>query len=251
MTQSQELKHALTITSKVSAYLLDQWNRDHQAFEKGENTGHFATHVDTASHDIYVEYLSKKTPTINIHSEEGPGEITKDTWIIDPLEGTTNFRLKIPYFATQICLLRDGEPTIAVVSMPAMGLILYAEKGKGSFSNGEQLMIDPVSPLSHRVGSITRGGSNENYIELLELLKNKVATIRIYGATGVDMAHVALNRIALFATIGSQNYDILPGALLITEAGGVVKNIDSTPYHHASNDIVAGHADYIESFFSI
>ena len=206
----------------------------------------FVSNADERTERILVEELSKARPGYSFLVEEqglieGPDKSHR--FIIDPLDGTTNFLHGIPHFAISIALERDGQLTSAVVYNPVTDEMYTAERGHGAYLNDKRLRVAGRSALQEAV--IATGipflGREGHEIFLTELARLMAATagVRRFGAASLDLAYVAAGRVDGFWEFGLSPWDTAAGTLLIQEAGGRVGTPAGEEYALGPN-IIAG-----------
>lgn len=218
-------KIAQEINNKAGKYLLQQFGSIKAMRLKEE--AHYTIPEDSVCNDLYEKFLRKKTPEVKLYTEEGERNLDKGlTWVIDPIEGTSNFRVRNPFFATQICLVEYFKPVISIVYAPKLDQLFHAIKGRGAFLNGKRLRVSEVNDLKLCLITLGKGGGKYNkwYAETLGKIMPHVRTIRSLGACGIEMAYTAAGITDFYVSNGNHLYDLLPGVLLIKEADGVVKN---------------------------
>jgi len=192
----------------------------------------FVSTADLQAERILKAELGKARPEFGFLMEEG-GAVTGDgrhRWIVDPLDGTTNFLHGIPHFAISIAVEREGEIIAGVVYDPMRDEMFYAEKGFGAFVNDRRLRVSARQQLGDSV--IGTGipyrerGDHPEYLKLLAAVMATTAGVRRMGAASLDLAYVAAGRYDGFFEIGLSPWDIAAGMLLVREAGGYVSEID-------------------------
>jgi myo-inositol-1(or 4)-monophosphatase len=202
-----------------------------QVSKKG--AGDYVSAADLKAEQVLVDELNKARPGYSILAEERglvEGTDKTHTWIIDPLDGTTNFLHAIPHFAVNIGLQRDGAIVAAVTYNPASGDIFWSERGKGAFLNDKRLRVAARRDLTECVlaTGIPFVGRPGHGIFLKELhqIAQRVSGVRRFGSAALDLAWVAAGRFDGFWERGLKPWDIAAGILLVTEAGGKVSGID-------------------------
>ena len=210
---------------------------------KGRND--FVSEVDHQSESIIIDTIHKSYPGHAILAEErGQQGDNEYQWVIDPLDGTTNFLHGFPQFAVSIALLHRGIPDQGVVYDPLRQELFTASKGAGAYLNRKRIRVSKRKSLQGALlGTGFPFGDNRHldyFIATYRALFPLVAGIRRAGAASLDLAYVACGRLDGFWEIGLQPWDIAAGDLLIHEAGGVVSNIEGKPGHLDSGDILAG-----------
>jgi myo-inositol-1(or 4)-monophosphatase len=190
--------------------------------------------------------LSKGRPGYGFlmeESGESHGSDARHRWIVDPLDGTTNFLHGIPHFAISIALERDGEIVAGVVYDPTRDEMFWAEKGAGAYVNEHRLRVSARRGLGDAVigtGIPFRGrGDHPSYLSALGAVMSSTAGVRRLGAAALDLAYVAAGRYDGFWEFGLSPWDIAAGLLLIREAGGYVSDLTGGHDMLASGDIIA------------
>lgn len=211
--------------------------------EKASND--FVTEVDREAEQAIIRTLREAYPAHSILAEEsGASGNSEYQWIIDPLDGTTNFVHGFPQYAVSIALSHKGAITQAVVYDPERNDLYTATKGRGAYLNDTRIR---VSKRLHLQGALIGTGFPYRQIEhidayfgmMRDIIKN-TAGIRRPGSAALDLASVAAGRFDGFWELGLSKWDIAAGALLITEAGGMVGDLQGNEGYMDSGNIVAG-----------
>jgi len=208
----------------------------------------FVSKADLRAEQVIFGELQKARPTYAFLMEEG-GEVAgtdgQHRWIVDPLDGTTNFLHSIPLFAVAIALERANEIVAAVIYNPVMDELYTAEKGGGTWLNDrKRLRVAGRRNLSEAVvctGIKTQGTANDG-LQLRQLahINPAVAGIRRSGSIAMDMAWLAAGRYDALWEAGLAPWDVAPGMLMVKEAGGFVSDFAGTPGSVWNGQIVAG-----------
>ncbi|MBA3814007.1 MAG: inositol monophosphatase [Alphaproteobacteria bacterium] len=192
--------------------------------------GDFVSNADKKAENSIYKDLKKARPTYGFIMEEG-GEIPGEedyTWIVDPLDGTTNFLHAIPHFAISIGLQKGSEMIAGVIYDPIKDELFYAEKGGGAFLNERRLRVSARQSLNDALlGTGIPFASHTltdrvKFQDSLERVMPHVAGVRRMGAAALDMAYVAAGRYEGYWELGINSWDIAAGIVLIQEAGGYV-----------------------------
>jgi len=182
----------------------------------------FVTNADTKAEKIIIEELSKARKNYSILSEEDGSKIGKDKnniWIIDPIDGTTNYLHGVPHFAISIALKSNNEIISGVIYDPIKDEMFYAEKNNGAYYNNQRIRVSKKKKLEDCLFA-TGGNISE---------KNKTNTniiIRRSGSAALDMAYVAAGRFDGYFQKNLNIWDIAAGIIIIKEAGGIINEID-------------------------
>ena len=213
--------------------------------------GDYVSQADRKAEKIIRDELMKARPTYGFLGEESEEIVGTDgahRWIVDPLDGTTNFLHGIPFFAVSIALERNGEIVAAVVLNPATDELFTAERGGGAFLNDRRLRVAARKVLSDAVigcgvPHLGRGNHGKFLIELRHAM-GEVAGVRRMGAVALDLAYVAAGRFDGFWERDLMPWDTAAGILLIREAGGYASDLEGGNAVFDTGTVVAGN-EYI------
>jgi len=193
----------------------------------------FVTSADRRTEKILLEELQRARPGYTFLAEEsglieGPDKTHR--FIIDPLDGTTNFLHAIPHFAISIGLEREGQLVSAVVYNPVTDDMFTAEKSHGAYLNDKRLRVAarkhlPESLIATGIPFLGKEG-HEHYLKELEAVMGATSGVRRFGAAALDLAYVAAGRFDGFWERGLKPWDMAAGILLVREAGGFVSDLD-------------------------
>lgn len=239
------LNIAIRAARSAGALIVRQMERADTLNVTAKGRNDFVTEVDHRAEQIIIDTIHKAYPDHGIFAEEsgehGGGETT---WIIDPLDGTTNFLHNFPHFAISIAVQHRSQITQAVVFDPIRQELFTASRGEGAQLDNHRIRVSRKSDLDSALlgtGFPFREMSNlETYIATLRALLPGCAGIRRAGSAALDLAYVAAGRLDGFWEFGLQRWDIAAGALLIQEAGGFVSDPAGGETYLESGDIVAG-----------
>ncbi len=213
--------------------------------------GDFVTASDIKAEQILFEELTKARPGYGFLGEERglvEGTDKTHTWIVDPIDGTTNFMHGIPHFACTVALEREGQIVAGVTLNPISGDLFWAERGRGAFLNNDRrLRVSGRRELADSLIAtglpfIGRPGHAQSLRELHQLTQ-RVSGIRRFGAASLDIAWVAAGRYDGYWERNIKPWDIAAGVLMITEAGGKVTSIDSEDAPWRSGEVLASNLD--------
>lgn len=224
-----------------------------QVSSKG--AGDFVSRADIASEQIIRDTLMEARPNYGWLGEESGAVEGKDPtrrWIVDPLDGTTNFLHGQPHWAVSIALEHKGEVVSGVVFDPAKDEMFVAEKGQGAWFNGTRLrvsdrtrMIEAVFATGLPFGG--RSGLPEALQDLARLLPT-CAGVRRYGAAALDLTYVAAGRYEGYWERSINEWDIAAGSLIVREAGGLVEGVNAGTDPLASGSVLAANGSIFETF---
>ncbi|MCB1413458.1 MAG: inositol monophosphatase [Xanthobacteraceae bacterium] len=207
----------------------------------------FVSAADRRAEEMLYADLAKARPGYGFIGEEGgrrEGADKSHTWIVDPLDGTTNFLHGIPQFAISIALQREDTVVAGVIYNPATDELYIAERGKGAFLNDQRLRVAARKELKDCVIAcglphIGRGDHELSRREMAEL-QPRVAGLRRFGAASLDLAFVAAGRLDGYWERNLKPWDMAAGMILVREAGGVVSDIQTPGDPLLSGDVICG-----------
>ncbi|MBH2016398.1 MAG: inositol monophosphatase [Burkholderiales bacterium] len=207
----------------------------------------FVTEVDQAAERVIIETILEAYPGHGILAEESgrtQGARHSDyVWIIDPLDGTTNFIHGFPVYAVSIALSYRGQVQQAVVYDPTRNDLFYASKGKGAYLNDRRLRVSKrTRMLEALIGTgfpFRKGDNFQRYLKMFEDVMVQCAGLRRPGAASLDLCYVAAGYYDGFFETGLSPWDVAAGSLMITEAGGLVGNFTGEPDFLYQREIVA------------
>ncbi|WP_421933313.1 inositol monophosphatase family protein [Phenylobacterium sp.] len=210
----------------------------------------FVSAADLKAEQTIFEMLQKARPGYGFLGEERgliEGTDKTHTWIVDPLDGTTNFLHAIPHFAINIALQREGAIVAAVTYNPVTNELFWAEKGKGCFVNDKRLRVAARQHLAESVlatGIPFLGhGQHATFLKELHQISQRVAGVRRFGAAALDLAFVAAGRFDGYWERDLKPWDLAAGLLLVSEAGGKVTSAEGDEDVLGSGSICASNLE--------
>jgi myo-inositol-1(or 4)-monophosphatase len=209
-----------------------------------KQTNDYLSFVDETSEKTIISIIHKNFPDHSILAEEGgASELSDDyRWIIDPLDGTTNYISGLPVFAVSIALQKGDEIILGVVYDPLQDELFWAEKGKGAYINEKQIHVSDTDNLSG--GLIATGFPFKAkhllkpYLNSFEEIFNTCIGIRRMGAAAIDIAYVAAGRFAGFWELGLSPWDLAAGSVIVKEAGGEISDFWGNPDYMFKNYLI-------------
>lgn len=247
------LNFAIQTAHDAGRILAEKFGRSINVSNKGDID--LVTEADIASEQLIVERIRNHHPRHSILAEES-GEVecvagadSDFKWIVDPLDGTTNYAHGYPCFCVSIALERDGEIVIGVVYDPMRDEMFAAERGEGATLNGRRVMVSETSELNRALICTgfpydVRGRSE--FTRHFAAFIMRAQAVRRDGSAALDLAYVSCGRFDGFYEEGLRPWDVAAGKLLVEEAGGRVTHYDGAPFDIyrppilASNGLVHG-----------
>lgn len=246
---------AIATARQAGLYLRDNFHKSHTISFKG--TINIVTEADRKAEEMILHAIRHEFPDHDILTEETPGTDRGRPirWIIDPLDGTTNYAHGFPAFCVSIALEVDGLVNLGVVYHPMLEELFVAERGGGALLNGYPIHVSPIDDLSR---SLLATGfpydireSEQNNIRHFNAMALRAQAIRRAGSAALDMAYVAAGRFDGFWELKLMPWDTAAGLLLIEEAGGVVSDLFGNPYHLNTSSILASNGFIHEQMMEV
>ena len=209
----------------------------------------YVTEIDHAAEQAIIEVLQKAYPTHAVLAEESGAssnlhDENENVWIIDPIDGTTNFIHGFPQYCVSIALQQRGITTQAVIFDPTRNDLFVATKGNGAFLNDKRLRVSKCDKLADSLigtGFPARDLSKlDEYMTMFKQITERCQGLRRPGSAALDLAYVAAGRLDGFFEKGLSSWDMAAGALLITEAGGIIGDFKGEQSYLEKGDVIAG-----------
>jgi myo-inositol-1(or 4)-monophosphatase len=202
------------------------------------------TKYDYAAQKAILKIITNAFPDHSLMSEEGISVVTKSPyqWIIDPLDGTSNFSRGIPHFATSIGLAYKDKLILGVVGIPPTGELFYASKGHGTFRNNRRVKVSQTKDLSQALIGVSMARSAAALklgTKTFQAVTRAPAKPRIYGGLAADLARVSMGALDGIIFNHLNPWDIAAGIVLVTEAGGKVSGAEGKPFSLSAIQMVA------------
>lgn len=245
----------ITIATRAAAaagkLLLQRFTNLHRRDVDVKSAHELVTAADRASNLLIQKYLQKAFPNIGVLSEEGRNRPGKLRWVIDPLDGTTNFVLHVPFFGVSIALMEGDTPLFGVITCPPTGEVFIGARGQGATKNGKSLQRHRSLPLpqaiigygySHSIRSLHAS------LVIAEKLSHHLRAVRHAGSTALDLAYLAAGRLDAVIIAGPINlWDVAAGVVIAEEAGCVLQNERGSQWTPKSRDLYAGPSKQIQA----
>ncbi|MGI6638190.1 MAG: inositol monophosphatase family protein [Desulfobulbus sp.] len=235
-TLTQLLEVAIEAAQSAGQILVHHYGKPHDIVKKGAVD--LVTEADLASEKAIVALLQHKTPQITIMAEEQSDSHTlnqtETLWVVDPLDGTTNFAHGFPFFSVSIALLQAGKPLVGVVYAPMLEELFCAQTGGGATLNNTPIRTSTADTLIEAL--VATGFPYERRAQLprimqqLQAVLHHVQDVRRAGSAAIDLAYVACGRLDAYYEVQLSPWDTAAGWLLVEEAGGRVTGIDGAAY---------------------
>jgi myo-inositol-1(or 4)-monophosphatase len=243
MTDLQKAKKiSIEAAKDAGALLMDNLTKVKQKSFKAKHD--IVTEVDIAAEKIIVEKIKSAFPGHNILSEESGATKNNSefSWLIDPTDGTMNYYHASPPFRVALCLMKNNQPLLSTIYNPAKDELYYAEKGQGATMNGKSIGVNENFDIKNSVVMThisSKKDARARTILALDNIFKKTLHMRIFGSGIAAMTYVASGKFDVFFNVKTYPWDILPGALLVQEAGGIVTDIEGKNITTESTSVLA------------
>ena len=239
------LHTAQTAARKAAIILMDNFGKVRKNDIRKKSKTDFLSFVDEQSEKSIIETIHAEFPGHSILAEESGNSHLEDDylWIIDPLDGTTNYLSSIPIFAISIAVKHKNEIITGVVYDPVRDEMFYAEKNKGAFMNGEPVKVSDVGDLNESLFAtgfpFKEKHILQDYLKAFEEVFFNSIGARRMGAAAIDMCYVAAGKFDAFWEIGLNPWDIAAGEIILKEAGGRITDFWNQPNHLSCSYVIA------------
>ena len=238
------IKDILEIAAIAGEIIREGFGKNFQ-IEYKTNEKNLVTEIDKKSENAIIDFITKKYPTHNILTEES-GEHKKNSeylWVIDPIDGTTNFAHGLPIFSVSIGLMKKNEIVAGVVYDVMQNIFYSAEKGGGAFANDKKISVSDNDKIG--LGVLVTGfpynvaDNPDKAFERFESLTKQARAVRRLGSAAIDFCYVARGVFDGFWEVSLQPWDLCAGKLLVEEAGGIVTDFNGNEIDIFSQQILA------------
>ena len=227
------LQTAIEAAKRAGQVIAERYPAGRNATFKGYRD--LVTDTDVAAEAVILDLIRARFPDHAILAEEGGGDEAHGdyVWVVDPLDGTTNYAHHVPVFCTSIGVLERCQPIIGVIHDPLREQTFVAERGKGATFNGEPIHASATSRLIHSVVGLDWGHSDEVRGQTLDLLLQiapRCGTVRALGSAALALAYVAAGWLDAYFNLSLKPWDTAAGTLLVAEAGGRCTTLKGEPF---------------------
>jgi len=240
---SDQLKEfAVNLAKEAGSVLMDYFQRDQELINLRSTAKEAATKYDKLFDQLIIEKIRKTYPNHSLLTEESGYQAADPDWlwIVDSLDGTGNFANQNSYFSVCLALVHKGKLSLGVIYAPAIHELYLAEKGKGAFLNQKRIHVSNIGELQKSYLFYCEGGEKDRIRtgNILHGIYPKVMDIRKLGSAGLETAWVAAGRGEAYFTTKIEPWDVAPGVLLVSEAGGYVTDFKGNPWRQECGDFL-------------
>ena len=245
---------AILAVKEASKIIMDNFQKKHDI--KIKNYKEIVTEVDRMAEKKIISVIQKKFPDHQILGEE-TGEHKTDSeykWIIDPIDGTTNYSIGHPFFNTSIGLAKDNEIILGVVYAHVTDELFVAEKGKGAYMNGKKIFVSDRKDLDFSFITYCHGKTPEDVktiISLINEIRPKSRDMVRMKSAALELAYLASGRVETFVYNNVSSWDVAAGVLLVKEAGGKITDFEGNDWNLTKNNLVATNGKIHEKILNL
>lgn len=236
MTSYQPILTAAKEIARAAGRLaLTQFTHERKMTRKGFRD--FVTDADFAAQQLVVERVREQFPGHGFIAEEDDDSLddrAEYVWIIDPIDGTTNYSRKVPFFCVSLGVAHDGQMVIGVIYDPVRDELFSATRGGGAFVNGVPIHVSTVSDMNSAIVSFDWSRDvavREATLQLLQTVALEPRSVRSFGAAAIAICWVACGRVDAYFNYQLSAWDVAAGQVILTEAGGGVSGFDGRPFN--------------------
>jgi myo-inositol-1(or 4)-monophosphatase len=255
---SSLLKKVEEVVIRIGEFQKEHWNHVAQNEIQLKSSNQLVSFVDQQSEQMLVDGLTELVEGSTVIGEESAAEnrvLTEYTWIIDPLDGTTNFLHGLPVFSISVALFHQNDPVLAVVHCPVLKETFTSYLNGGAYLNGSPIHVSSNNHLNNCL--IATGfpyhefGRMDGYVETLKTFMTDTQGLRRMGSAAIDLAYTACGRFDAFFEMDLSPWDIAAGILLVREAGGMVTDFSGNTELVFGNEIIAASSLIYSDFTQI
>ncbi len=236
-------KTGISAVKKAGKLALQEYKKFHRSQINLKSGHEIVTKVDLASEKIIINEIKKNFKDHEILSEESGFNYKKSDylWIIDPIDGTTNFTIHNPLWAISVGVAYKDKIIFGFIYAPFLGELFIAEKGKGAYLNNHKIKISKTAKKKE-IHTFCHGSDKKSLLKALKYYKKQKLSrldCRQLGSASMELAYVASGRVESIMIPGAHSWDVAAGVLIVREAGGKVTDFKGKPWNLKSKDIVA------------
>ncbi len=222
-------------------------NFDHDRVEQKKGFNDLVSYVDKEAEEKFVKALKKVVPEAGFIAEEGTAEAAEEyNWVIDPVDGTTNYLHSLPIYSTSVALIKGEELLSGVVYEIGADECFYAHQESDAFLNGDSIKVSQAKSLKESLlatGFPYRGEQKmDNFMEMFKTFMANTHGVRRLGSAAADLVYVACGRLEGFYEFNLNPWDLAAGALIVKQAGGKVTNFSGKNEYLFSGEIFASNS---------
>jgi myo-inositol-1(or 4)-monophosphatase len=249
-------KEVVILVKNTGHYITTELEKRESIQIESKGLHNYVTHVDLTSEKMLIEGLSKIVPGSGFIAEEGTNTTKAKVfnWVIDPLDGTTNYIHGLPPFAISVALMQNKEIVLGVIYEMGLKECFYAWKEGKAFLNGKEIRVTDVSRINDSLIATGFPYHNymylDNYMKTIKYFMKNSHGLRRLGSAATDIAYVACGRFEGFYEYGLNPWDVAAGVIILNEAGGKVSDFKGGRNYLFGGEIIATNANVFDEFLA-
>ena len=247
MNLNNILQQTLAITKETGHFMLEEARKFDSSSIEYKGLNDLVSYVDKEAEKMLVAGLSNILPEAGFITEEGTaeaGKAEKYNWVIDPIDGTTNYVHGLPLYSTSIALMEGNEVVLGVINEPNRGECFHTIKGGKAYLNDTEISVSAISELKNSLLATgfpySKFRDMPAYIEIVQALMQQTHGLRRMGSAAIDLAYVACGRFEGYFEYNLKPWDVAAGAFLVQQAGGTVTTFSGTDNYIFAGELVSG-----------
>jgi myo-inositol-1(or 4)-monophosphatase len=247
------LDTAIEAARAAGQEIIRRWPQERDVRSKGFRD--IVTDADLAAQEALIAIIRARFPQHGILSEEGlaPTNNADTVWVLDPLDGTTNYARRLPSFSVSVAVARSDALIVGVVYDPLRDYIFCAERGAGATWNGQRLHVSQVDDLGQAVAGVDfarEPAIRSSQMATMVVCSERIRTFRSFGSAALGLCFVAAGWLDAYFHLSLAPWDVAAGALMVTEAGGAITSTDGKPWSYTQPRCLATngklHSEFLE-----
>ena len=247
------LDTAIEAARAAGQEIIRRWPQERDVRSKGFRD--IVTDADLAAQEALIAIIRARFPQHGILSEEGlaPTNNADTVWVLDPLDGTTNYARRLPSFSVSVAVARGDALIVGVVYDPLRDYIFCAERGAGATWNGQRLRVSQVDDLGQAVAGVDfarEPAIRSSQMATMVVCSERIRTFRSFGSAALGLCFVAAGWLDAYFHLSLAPWDVAAGALMVTEAGGAITSTDGKPWSYTQPRCLATngklHSEFLE-----
>jgi len=247
------LDTAIEAARAAGQEIIRRWPQERNVRSKGFRD--IVTDADLAAQEALIAIIRARFPQHGILSEEGlaPTNNADTVWVLDPLDGTTNYARRLPSFSVSVAVARSDALIVGVVYDPLRDYIFCAERGAGATWNGQRLHVSQVDDLGQAVAGVDfarEPAIRSSQMATMVVCSERIRTFRSFGSAALGLCFVAAGWLDAYFHLSLAPWDVAAGALMVTEAGGALTSTDGKPWSYTQPRCLATngklHSEFLE-----
>jgi len=247
------LDTAIEAARAAGQEIIRRWPQERDVRSKGFRD--IVTDADLAAQEALIAIIRARFPQHGILSEEGlaPTNNADTVWVLDPLDGTTNYARRLPSFSVSVAVARSDALIVGVVYDPLRDYIFCAERGAGATWNGQRLHVSQVDDLGQAVAGVDfarEPAIRSSQMATMVVCSERIRTFRSFGSAALGLCFVAAGWLDAYFHLSLAPWDVAAGALMVTEAGGAITSTEGKPWSYTQPRCLATngklHSEFLE-----